>query len=266
MFDRELNSFLLKFHQLRKSGVTAHLDVDTYAGQAWVGLRVMLGPIQHQPTQRHRSPSYFRRQEKRRAARQSSEESDRNKVVAEEVATDTKEKSAAEATTIENVAKDFRCEICDFKSNRATGLQVHMSRKHATIEQLDGNTSLPFDENEKVIVLRPDMSEEVDEEIEHFLQYGFIRNPSVRNYGRKLWLCIGDEMRKCGLSWEVRQANSKNDLTVHIRSTHQLKDNICSICGKTFTKTNSLERHMNDVHSTQKCDTCVKSTSSKSKT
>ena len=150
--------------------------------------------------------------------------------------------------------------------NRATGLQVHMSRKHATIEQLDGNTSLPFDENEKVIVLRPDMSEEVDEEIEHFLQYGFIRNPSVRNYGRKLWLCIGDEMRKCGLSWEVRQANSKNDLTVHIRSTHQLKDNICSICGKTFTKTNSLERHMNDVHSTQKCDTCVKSTSSKSKT
>ena len=214
----------------------------------------------------NRSPSYFRRQERRRAARQSSEESDRNKVVAEEVATDTKEKSAAEATTIENVAKDFRCEICDFKSNRATGLQVHMSRKHATIEQLDGNTSLPFDENEKVIVLRPDMSEEVDEEIEHFLQYGFIRNPSVRNYGRKLWLCIGDEMRKCGLSWEVRQANSKNDLTVHIRSTHQLKDNICSICGKTFTKTNSLERHMNDVHSTQKCDTCVKSTSSKSKT
>merc|ERR1711884_881436 len=124
----------------------------------------MLGPIQHQPTQRHRSPSYFRRQERRRAARQSTEESDRNKVVAEEVATVTKEKNAAEATSIEKVANDFRCEICDFKSNRATGLQVHMSRKHATIEQLDGNTSLPFDENEKV--LRQEMSEIVDEEIE----------------------------------------------------------------------------------------------------
>ena len=35
----------------------------------------------------------------------------------------------------------------------------------------------------------------------------------------------------CGTLW-----NSKNDLTVHIRSTHQLKDN-CSICGKTFKKT-----------------------------
>ena len=200
MFDRELNSFLLKFHQLRKSGVTAHLDVDTYAGQAWVGLRVMLGPIQHQPAQRHRSPSYFRRQERRRAARQSSEESDRNKVVAEEVATDTKEKSAAEATTIENVAKDFRCEICDFKSNRATGLQVHMSRKHATIEQLDGNTSLPYDVGDKV-----------DEEVEFFLQNGYIRDPSVKvpPYGQELWLYIGDIMRKCGLSWEVRQEEYK---------------------------------------------------------
>ena len=209
MFDRELNSFLLKFHQLRKSGVTAHLDVDTYAGQAWVGLRVMLGPIQHQPAHRHRSPSYFRRQEKRRAARQSSEESDSDKVVAEQVATDTMEKNAAEATSFEKVANDFRCEICDFKSNRSTGLQVHMSRKHATIEQLDGNTSLPYDENEKVIVLRPEFTEIVDEEIEHFLQYGFIRDPSVRNYGQELRICIGDELRKCGLSWEERQAEFK---------------------------------------------------------
>ena len=50
------------------------------------------------------------------------------------------------------------------------------------------------------------MSEIVDEEIEHFLQYGFIRDPSVRHYGQQLWLCIGDEMSKCGLSWEDKQA------------------------------------------------------------
>ena len=168
-------------NSLRKAGVTAYLDVDTYAGQAWVGLRVMLGPIQHQ----------------RRAARQSSEESNSNKVVAEEVATDTKEKNAAEATSIEKVAQDFRCEICDFKSNRATGLQVHMSRKHATIEQLDGNTLLPCDVSEKA------------EEVEHFLQYGFIRDPSVTNYGQQLRICIGDELRNCGLSWEERQPEFK---------------------------------------------------------
>ena len=68
-----------------------------------------------------------------------------------------------------------------------------MSRKHATIEQLDGNTLLPCD-----------VSEKADEEVEHFLQYGFIRDPSVRNYGQQLWICIGDELSKFGLSWEER--------------------------------------------------------------
>ena len=211
MFDRELNSFLIKFHELRKLGVTAHLDVDTHAGQAWVGLRVMLGPLQHQqaPVQRHRSPSYFRRQERRRAARQSSDESD--KVVAEKVATNStednaavkateSERNAAEATSNQKVAKDFECEICDFKSNRATGLQIHMSRKHATIEQLDGNTSLPCDVGDKV-----------DEEVEFFLQNGYIRDPSVKvpPYGQDLWLYLSDVMRKCGLGWEVRQEEYK---------------------------------------------------------
>ena len=206
MFDSELNSFLTKFHQLRKSGATAHLDVDTYAGQAWVGLRVMLGPIQHQPSssQRHRSPSYFRRQERRRAARQSNEESESDKVVTEEVATDSTVENAAKATTTERnaaeapkVDNDFSCEICDFQSNRRTGLQVHMSRKHATIEQLDGNTSLSND-----------VDEIVDEEVEHFLQYGFLRDPCFRvpPSGQQLWLYINGEMRKCGLSMEERHA------------------------------------------------------------
>ena len=68
------------------------------------------------------SPSYFHQQERRGAARQSSEDSD--KVVAEEVATNLREKNAAvKATTSERNAeeataidKDFRCKMCDFKS------------------------------------------------------------------------------------------------------------------------------------------------------
>ena len=76
-----------------------------------------------------------------------------------------------------------------------------MSRKHAKIEQLDGNTSLPYDSSR--------VSEKADEEIEHFLQYGFIRDPSVRNYGQQLRICIGDELRNCGLSWEERQPEFK---------------------------------------------------------
>ena len=45
---------------------------------------------------------------------------------------------------------------------------------------------------------------------------------------------------------------------MHIRNTHQLQDNICDICGKSFAKTKSLESHMNSVHSTQTCDICGK--------
>ena len=71
MFDEQLNSFLTKFSQLRRAGFTAHLDLDTCAGKAWVGLRVMLGQEEHQNVSsfKRRSPSYFRRQERRKAAR-----------------------------------------------------------------------------------------------------------------------------------------------------------------------------------------------------
>ena len=76
----ELQSFISKFHQLWEAGVTAHLDIDTHAGQAWVGLRAQLGPVpgpqyHYQPyqnvhaTTHRRSPSYFRRQERRKAAK-----------------------------------------------------------------------------------------------------------------------------------------------------------------------------------------------------
>ena len=41
------------FHQLWKAGDTAHLNLDTHAGQAWIGLRTPLGhfgqPRQYPP-------------------------------------------------------------------------------------------------------------------------------------------------------------------------------------------------------------------------
>ena len=39
----ELDTFIQKFHQLWNDGHTAHLDLDTCAGKAWVGLHVQLG-------------------------------------------------------------------------------------------------------------------------------------------------------------------------------------------------------------------------------
>ena len=74
----ELDTFVSKFYQLWKSGLTAHLDLDTRAGNAWVGLRVQLGqapgpqhvqPV-HQPFHRKaESPSRQRRRARRAAAR-----------------------------------------------------------------------------------------------------------------------------------------------------------------------------------------------------
>ena len=76
----ELQSFISKFHHLWEAGYTAHLNLDTHAGQAWVGLRVQLGQVPgpghqqpHQPPSFHRrSPSYHRRQERRRTAKAAS--------------------------------------------------------------------------------------------------------------------------------------------------------------------------------------------------
>ena len=44
MSSAELENFVFK-NQLRRAGMTAHLDMDTHAGQAWLGLRVMLGSV-----------------------------------------------------------------------------------------------------------------------------------------------------------------------------------------------------------------------------
>ena len=73
----ELDTFVKKFQQLWNDGLTAHLDLDTHAGNAWVGLRVQLGQVlgpthQHQPFPSQvytkvESPSCQRRRARRAA-------------------------------------------------------------------------------------------------------------------------------------------------------------------------------------------------------
>ena len=164
---KELDSFVYKFHQLWKAGLTAHLDVDARAGQAWVGLRVQLGqvpgPPHHQvypskPSHHHsRGPAYQRRQERRQAARTAEEHlsptarvsdknssdvlpaaeaSNPNETEQDEVAE--KSEEISDANSAEQAKCEFLCNICDFKSNWANGLNIHMTRKHPHIEQLDG--------------------------------------------------------------------------------------------------------------------------------
>ena len=74
MFVTELDTFIQKFHQLWQAGVTAHLDLDTRAGNAWVGLRVQLGhdvhgPLHHGTYPPKVSPSRQRRRARRLATR-----------------------------------------------------------------------------------------------------------------------------------------------------------------------------------------------------
>ena len=68
----ELGTFLLKFKQLWKSGLDAYLELESKAGQAWVGLHLRLGderggPI-HGPSQFSKpksSPARDRRRKRR---------------------------------------------------------------------------------------------------------------------------------------------------------------------------------------------------------
>ena len=75
MTGKELESFILKFNQLWRAGHSAKLDVETHAGQAWVGLRVQLGQAHPQQVHLHKnktrnSPARERRRARRLAERQ----------------------------------------------------------------------------------------------------------------------------------------------------------------------------------------------------
>ena len=56
--------------------------------------------------------------------------------------------SESEIETTENAVKAFSCDLCDFSSNWENGLKVHMTRKHAKLDQLDGNISFVSDDEE----------------------------------------------------------------------------------------------------------------------
>ena len=75
MSHREVDNFLLKFKILWKYGYDAHLDIDTHAGQAWVGLRVRVGEYpghlygKHHHARKKNSPARQRRRQKREQIR-----------------------------------------------------------------------------------------------------------------------------------------------------------------------------------------------------
>ena len=166
----EVDSFVTKFKHLWHAGTKASLTIEAVDGQASVKLRAGLGylpPPVHplgphgphgQPFRQHRGPAYQRRQERRKAAGKAADHCVSNDIAAAQ-ADDTSENAAETAessettkdknNTAELAQNDFSCNICDFKSNWANGLQIHMTKMHANIEQVDGNGTVLEEEDEK---------------------------------------------------------------------------------------------------------------------
>ena len=110
MATTEVDTFVRKFHQLWKAGLTAHLDLDTHAGNAWVGLRVQLGHVPgplHQQVHPHQvrkvSPSRLRRRERRLAARENVSSVNNTAAATVEVVTPSSEEEHANIV-VENTA------------------------------------------------------------------------------------------------------------------------------------------------------------------
>ena len=185
MATTELDTFICKFYQLWQCGHTAHLDLDTHAGTAWVGLRVQLGhdppgPVyhhQHQHIPRASSSRERRRARRAAAADQRNRENSHLATATETVVEASEEESLQtlqEETCDADLARDvdtqepevfneqeedeeieltekpasqeFECPICEFKSTWENGLKIHMGRKHSRIEQIDGCVDIADDD------------------------------------------------------------------------------------------------------------------------
>ena len=103
----EVDSFISKFKHLWQLGLKAHLDLDTKAGQVWVGLHVHLGHapgplykqehfVLHPRRSTRNSPSRLRRRARRAAVKQ---EQQQNQEVISNDAIEENETYAEEAAT-----------------------------------------------------------------------------------------------------------------------------------------------------------------------
>ena len=154
---------------LWKSGIGAHLNIDTHAGEAWVGLRVRLGhapgPPHHQvhPQTREKSrngPSRQRRRDRRAQERiQVQEAEEASKVESENVdaenaaVSEEGEKEPGVSNSTAEVVEDnlsdkssnaeaYSCNLCDARLSSLRAIRTHEGKKHkvtgSPIPQVDG--------------------------------------------------------------------------------------------------------------------------------
>ena len=162
----ELDTFVKKFYQLWNAGHVAHLDVDSYAGKAWVGLCVQLaqapGPLHpHQHQNPKKSDSHSRQRCcARRAATRADVVDAENAANPQEAEADGQEPDkvsnlevevAEEVTPDKNVivpavtaekamSAGFECCICEKNYKTERGLNSHFGQSHRCIPQMDGTS------------------------------------------------------------------------------------------------------------------------------
>ena len=120
--DAEIDILVNNFRRLWKSGHSAHLDLDTHAGEAWIGLRVRLGHARaghqvHPQAKSRNSPSRQCRRIRRATARkQEADEATRNnqsKTEAEQASESTETKDLGEAMNPTKATVEVVDEMCD---------------------------------------------------------------------------------------------------------------------------------------------------------
>ena len=144
----ELDSFVQHFKQLWLSGSSAHLDVDTCAGQAWVGLRVRLGdaprPLhqaQHQPKVPQRSRNSPARQ-RRRARRLAKREKDAEEA-SDNVSKETKQDKNLNETEIASK------EDCEAVATKATVEEAKVDTDEESKSESEKSVKVYLTEQEK---------------------------------------------------------------------------------------------------------------------
>jgi hypothetical protein len=142
MFVTELDTFVQKFQQLWNAGLTAHLDLDTRDGYAWVSLHLQLG---HVPGPLHPQPVHvpggarLRRKQKRSAARKQAEEAAKT---ADKAVKSGKAEEAPKKVTIDII--DEFCDDKAYDSNVETSLMKNENLIKEVCVTPEGE--IPFDE------------------------------------------------------------------------------------------------------------------------
>ena len=208
----EINSFVMKFKQLWKLGFAAPLDMDTFNGKAWMGLRIQLGDA---PVPKMRSCGNKERRRSRRA-----EEAHNRKTQTENKESDIFENSE-EVTDIVN--SDAKEEI-DRNSSAVNLMEDCKSTFHVDlITDLDAQSSREFTEaTEQVVhVTEPPVSQE-EEDIDIFPKNeNIITSPSEESVSLVHATVSFQNSKSCLLD-----RNYVSSLTQIIQAKEHLRQNI----------------------------------------